>query len=289
MKKMPVSTQGVVVHSPQKSSPFSFCRRLALLCLLAGLTVTLPAFASEALAAAKENPKSTQKSATGKSAKKEAASGSAKKSAKPDKKTSSTKAAPVQSTKSASSSKKSAKGKGSRKRLYVRSMLPADEQATLRERGIFSGFGPRAGSSKGKYVRQHKGIDVSAPMGASVLAFNDGEVVFAGRDKGYGITLLIMQPDGRTARYAHMQAMVAGLGDKVVRGQKIGIVGRTGRTTGPHLHFELIEDEQHIDPSSHVWDSTELVLLPGELDINDIPDDDHLAAAPDRSATRSLR
>ena len=291
MKKMPGITKGVVVHSPRIPSPFSFCRRMALLCLLAALTVTLPAFASEALAGDKENPKATQKKAAGKSAKKETKpaaksgkkSSSAKSTAKPM-----AKAAPAQNAKN-SSSKKSAKGKNSRKRLYVRSMLPADEQASLRERGIYSGFGPRAGSRKGKYVRLHKGIDVSAPMGASVLAFNDGEVIFAGRDKSYGISLVILQPDGRKARYAHMQGMFAELGDKVVRGQKIGIVGRTGRTTGPHLHFELIEDDEHVDPSLHVWDSTELVLRPGELDLNEMPDEEHLASAPDHSARPTLR
>ncbi len=296
MKKMNLPSRGVIVHTPFSVSP-SPRRRLSFLCLLAAFTLILPfLFSSEAAAAAKEEPKKSAQKAPAKAnppAKAKAndtSKGAPQKNAKaaPAAKTGPAKAYAKPAAKN-SVSAKSSKSKPSRKRLFVRSMLPEEEKSSLRERGITSGFGPRSGSSKGKYVRLHKGIDVTAPMGAPVLAFNDGEIIFAGRDGGYGISIIVLQPDGRKARYAHMQKLLASQGETVVRGQKIGLVGRTGRTTGPHLHFELIEDDQAVDPAMHVWDSTELVLLPGDLDIRDLPDDDHLAAATARPATTAIR
>jgi murein DD-endopeptidase MepM/ murein hydrolase activator NlpD len=185
-----------------------------------------------------------------------------------------------------SKGKKIPKRKNGQQRPAVYSMLPPGERAALRERGIYSGFGPRAASRKGKGVRMHKGIDVAAPTGSSVLVFNDGEVIFSGRNKSYGINVVILQTDGRIARYAHMQTSLVARGDRVVRGNKIGLVGRTGRSTGPHLHFEIIEDGRHVDPALHVWDSTELVLRPNDLDPNESFGYGQVAVVPDFSAAK---
>lgn len=162
------------------------------------------------------------------------------------------------STKSKTAQKKKAK------RLYVQSIAPADERAALKERGISSGFGLRATSRK--TTRLHKGIDIPAPRDSRIMAFNDGEVIFAGRKAAYGTMVLIRQIDGREALYAHMDKAVVKRGDTVKRGTHIGHVGRTGRATGYHLHFELIDEGENLDPALHVWLGSELVLGPDDLD-----------------------
>ena len=159
------------------------------------------------------------------------------------------------------------------RRTYVRSLLPQEKRAALRARGITSGFGMRAVHG-GK--RLHKGIDVSAPKGSKITAFNDGEVVFAGVKNGFGKMVIIRQIDGREALYAHMDSYVAKVGDQVRRGTHIGHVGRTGRATGCHVHFELIDEGEHLDPALHVWHGSELVFSPGDLD-PEAPVQTHLA------------
>jgi murein DD-endopeptidase MepM/ murein hydrolase activator NlpD len=273
------------LSQPSRFALFSlFLRRAALLSLVTAVLVAMPAFAGKAYAAEKKEA-GVKKTAPASNAKKSPAPKTARQNPKPsDGKTASTRTNTTSArTKTASGKKTQGKpkkntAKSSRKRIYVTSMLPEEVKLSLRERGIFSGFGPRASSSRSKSQRLHKGIDVSAPLGSSITAFNDGEVVFSGRDRSYGISIVILQTDGRKARYAHMQQAVAAAGDKVVRGQKIGLVGRTGRSTGPHLHFELIEDDTHVDPALHVWDSTELVLRPGDLDPGESHEDDRVAA-----------
>ncbi|MDL2209574.1 M23 family metallopeptidase [Desulfovibrio sp. OttesenSCG-928-O18] len=181
-------------------------------------------------------------------------------SAKPAVKTTVSKAAPVKSTakKTAASSKKR------RRAPYVRSLMPENERTALRDRGFSSGFGVRAISRRA--TRMHKGIDVPAPKNSKILAFNDGEVTFSGRKNGYGIVVIITQLDGREALYAHMNKSTVKIGDKIKRGDHIGHVGRTGRATGYHVHFELIDDGENLDPALHVWHSAELVLGPDDLD-----------------------
>ena len=183
--------------------------------------------------------------------------------------------AQTKSTVSKASPKKSAPKKKtvSKKRSrvpYVRSLMPEEERAALRDRGFSSGYGIRAISRKA--TRMHKGIDVPAPRGSRIMAFNDGIVTFVGVKNGYGKTVIVKQLDGREALYAHMDKYVVSIGDVIKRGTHIGHVGRTGRATGFHLHFELIDEGQNIDPSEHVWHSAELVLGPDELSPSTIPD-----------------
>ncbi|GHV52516.1 hypothetical protein FACS1894206_01420 [Deltaproteobacteria bacterium] len=132
------------------------------------------------------------------------------------------------------------------------------------ERGISSGFTVRAVSRK--KLRFHKGIDIPGPKDSPIVAYNDGEIIFAGRKSGYGTAVIIRQIDGREALYAHMNKATVAVGDTVKRGEHIGLVGRTGRATGYHLHFELIDEGEHLDPALHVWHGSELVLGPGDLD-----------------------
>lgn len=172
--------------------------------------------------------------------------------------------APKARAKKSATGASKAKTQQRKRPLYVRSLASGEERAALLERGIYSGYGERAVSKTRK--RMHKGIDVSAPRDSKIIAFNDGEVIFAGVRNGYGKTVIIRQIDGREALYAHMNNYVVSMGDKVNRGDHIGLVGRTGRATGFHLHFELIDEGENIDPSMHVWHGSELVLGPGDLD-----------------------
>lgn len=151
-----------------------------------------------------------------------------------------------------------------RRQLYVRSVMSADERESLKDRGISSGFGKRAVSRK--RTRMHKGIDVPGPKNSEVIAYNDGEVIFVGVRNGYGKTVIVRQLDGRQALYAHMNKYVVSVGDTLKRGDHIGHVGRTGRATGYHLHFEIIDGTENLDPALHVWHGSELVLAPGDRD-----------------------
>ncbi|WP_137123617.1 M23 family metallopeptidase [Roseomonas sp. HF4] len=106
-----------------------------------------------------------------------------------------------------------------------------------------SGFGQR-----GRVF--HAGVDLRAPTGTPVRAAVGGTVAFAGRYYAYGIILDIRHADGSVARYAHLSRIAPGLtpGAAVAGGETIGAVGRTGRTTGAHLHIELRRDGRPVDP-----------------------------------------
>ncbi len=110
---------------------------------------------------------------------------------------------------------------------------------------VFSRFGPRRG-------RFHTGVDISAPRGTPVYAAAAGTVVRAVWRSGFGRSILIDHGNGVMTRYAHCDTMISKAGEKVSKGQKIGTVGRTGRTTGPHLHFEVVINGKHQDPEKHL-------------------------------------
>ncbi|BAY84066.1 peptidase M23B [Calothrix parasitica NIES-267] len=101
-------------------------------------------------------------------------------------------------------------------------------------KGVFtSGFGPRWG-------RMHKGIDIAAPTGTPIHAAADGVVVSAGWNRGgYGKLVDIRHSDGTLTRYAHNSKIVVRKGQRVQQGQRISLMGSTGFSTGPHLHFEI--------------------------------------------------
>lgn len=102
-------------------------------------------------------------------------------------------------------------------------------------RRITSKFGWRSWSQS-----YHKGIDVGAPMGARIVASNGGKVVTSSYDSGgYGNYVIIDHGGGYMTVYGHMKSKSVSVGQKVSRGQTIGLCGSTGRSTGPHLHFEI--------------------------------------------------
>ncbi|MCS6972358.1 MAG: M23 family metallopeptidase [Turneriella sp.] len=90
-----------------------------------------------------------------------------------------------------------------------------------------------------RWGRLHSGIDVAAARGSMVVAATDGTVLLTGDQGAYGHTIFVENNDGTVAWYAHLTDSVVKPGDKIVRGQFIGISGNTGRSTGPHLHFEI--------------------------------------------------
>jgi len=113
---------------------------------------------------------------------------------------------------------------------------------------ISSMFGMRRISKKTKRVRMHTGVDITAPRGTPVLAAASGEVCYVGRWSAYGKIVEIDHGNGLITRYAHLDQFTVTQGAKVASGAQIGNVGRTGRTTGAHLHFETLVNGRTVDP-----------------------------------------
>ena len=97
--------------------------------------------------------------------------------------------------------------------------------------------------------RFHKGVDLAAPRGTPVLSSAEGTVVFSGWQGGYGNTVVIRHPDGYETRYAHNAQNLVHEGEHVGQGDMIARVGSTGRSTGPHLHFEVTKGGKAVDPA----------------------------------------
>lgn len=113
---------------------------------------------------------------------------------------------------------------------------------------ITSGFGRRYNPFVRHMTNYHKGIDIGAPMGQSFKAARDGVVIFSGRMGGYGNAIFVRHTNGYVSVYAHNMKNLVAVGDVVKRGQELGLVGRTGSATGPHLHFEVRQRRQPINP-----------------------------------------
>lgn len=97
--------------------------------------------------------------------------------------------------------------------------------------------------------RPHLGIDLAAPRGTPILASQSGTVIYAGREfRGYGKMVLVESGDGWATLYAHFDKILVAEGQKVRQGEVIGAMGRTGRATGVHLHFEIRKNRGPIDP-----------------------------------------
>ncbi len=101
-------------------------------------------------------------------------------------------------------------------------------------------------------LRFHRGVDLAAPDGMDVRAAAAGRVTFSGFQEGYGNTIVVQHPGGFETRYAHLKGLLAKTGDWLQPAQILGTVGSTGRSTGPHLHFEVRRYGEAIDPASLV-------------------------------------
>jgi len=103
---------------------------------------------------------------------------------------------------------------------------------------VTSDFGPRIDPITAER-KMHEGLDIATPIGQPVYAPSDGTVVFVGVEGGYGKMLVIDHGYGVKTRYGHLSEILVHLGDRVGRGDKVALVGNTGRSTGPHLHYEV--------------------------------------------------
>lgn len=103
---------------------------------------------------------------------------------------------------------------------------------------------------KGK--EPHDGIDLSAPAGLPVKTAAPGQVIFAGEQKGYGLIVIVEHESGLITLYAHNRDLRVKTGQKVREGQTVATVGDSGRTSGPHLHFEVRKDGVPVDPLEYL-------------------------------------
>jgi murein DD-endopeptidase MepM/ murein hydrolase activator NlpD len=132
-------------------------------------------------------------------------------------------------------------------------------EAILRQRGytptvwpvegtLEGGFGGRRNPFGGSGYEFHSGQDIEAPWGAPVIAGASGKVTFVGWQNGYGQLVVVDHGGGLTTRYGHLSHIDVELDQTVSRAQLLGKVGSTGRSTGPHLHYEVRINDQAVDP-----------------------------------------
>jgi murein DD-endopeptidase MepM/ murein hydrolase activator NlpD len=116
---------------------------------------------------------------------------------------------------------------------------------------ISSYFGKRTDPFNGR-TAYHRGVDFAGPAGSQVVSVASGVVTYAKERFGYGKTVEINHGNGYVTRYAHNQKVLVAVGDTVQKGQAISLIGSTGRSTGPHLHFEVLKQGRAVDPMSFV-------------------------------------
>jgi murein DD-endopeptidase MepM/ murein hydrolase activator NlpD len=116
---------------------------------------------------------------------------------------------------------------------------------------ISSYFGGRADPFDG-HQAVHKGVDIAGKKGSEVVAVATGVVTRAGPASGYGNLVEINHGNGYYTRYGHNEDVLVAVGDKVTRGQPIALMGSTGRSTGPHVHFEVLRNGQAVNPLSFI-------------------------------------
>ena len=116
---------------------------------------------------------------------------------------------------------------------------------------LTSGFGYRTSPFTGRR-EMHKGIDVATRSGTPIIAPADGIVVFAGREGGFGNMILVDHGYGIVTRYGHCSSLEVKKGEKVRRGDVIAKVGNTGRSTGPHLHYEVAVNGVAVNPMRYI-------------------------------------
>jgi murein DD-endopeptidase MepM/ murein hydrolase activator NlpD len=128
--------------------------------------------------------------------------------------------------------------------------------------GAFSSnFGRRRDPFTGRW-EPHMGLDINAHTGAPVQAAADGVVIHAEREPAYGNMIIIDHGHGYKTVYAHLSRIGVQRGQKITRGDNIGAVGSTGRSTGPHLHYEVLRYNQNLDPLDFMFDGYSMAKLP---------------------------
>ncbi len=156
---------------------------------------------------------------------------------------------PTQSTPTATFAQPQVKGS-------VPSLYPVEMQYARKS----SGFGRRGAPVKGASTN-HKGVDLAAPIGTPIYVTGDGVVTRAGWASGYGKVVYVDHGNGIETRYAHMSGFATEAGTVVRKGDLIGYVGSTGRSSGPHLHYEVRVDGVAHNPNSFMQEARENVQL----------------------------
>jgi murein DD-endopeptidase MepM/ murein hydrolase activator NlpD len=121
----------------------------------------------------------------------------------------------------------------------------------VQEGFISSAYGERVDPFTG-YTAFHSGVDFAGEEGSPVMAVATGVVVWAGDKVGYGNLVEINHGDGYVTRYAHNAAILVKAGDTVLKGQALGLLGSSGHSTGPHVHFEVLRDGNPVDPMAFI-------------------------------------
>lgn len=147
---------------------------------------------------------------------------------------------------------------------------------------ITSPFGRRTDPKTGEKGKMHNGIDFGCPSKSNVYALKDGKVILAGwqnssdHNLGYGLYILLRHEDidGKyfTSLYGHLNELNVKRGDKVKRGQLIAYSGNTGKSTGPHLHFEIRIDAEAVDPMPYLEEFEDTNEEENELSDEDLDD-----------------
>lgn len=145
--------------------------------------------------------------------------------------------------------------------------------APLKGYAINSAYGLRRLAGEAA-ARRHKGIDIAAPRGTSVFVACEGEVVLTGYDGGgYGRYIEVRHPNGMTTLYAHLSRIDVARGDRLGEGERIGLVGSTGRSTGPHLHFEVRRNDAQVNPTSVLGQAFEIKVEAVALEVDETGSD----------------
>lgn len=126
---------------------------------------------------------------------------------------------------------------------------------------LSSRFGLRA-DPLGGGERMHSGIDIPGSLGSPILAADGGVVTFAGPDGGYGLMIEVDHGNGLRTRYGHLSRILVSVGSPVQRRQAIGLMGSTGRSTGSHLHFEVLRNGTKVDPLGFIGGPGRAVFVP---------------------------
>lgn len=116
---------------------------------------------------------------------------------------------------------------------------------------ISSYFGTRSDPFTGR-PQHHNGIDLAGKEGAEVIAVAAGVVTWAGERYGYGNLVEINHGNGHVTRYGHSKDILVQVGEAVRKGQAVATIGSTGRSTGPHVHFEVMRNGRHVDPLTYI-------------------------------------
>ncbi|HLA12145.1 MAG TPA: peptidoglycan DD-metalloendopeptidase family protein [Pyrinomonadaceae bacterium] len=135
-----------------------------------------------------------------------------------------------------------------RERGYTPTVWPVDGE-------LESGFGGRRNPFGGGSFEFHSGQDIDAPHGASVVSGASGRVSFAGWQNGYGQLVVVDHGGGLTTRYGHLSKIEVAEGQPVSRAEVLGRVGSTGRSTGPHLHYEVRIKDEPVNPLQYLLTS----------------------------------